>query len=424
MVENSSVNKKALSLFYNTLDIGIIVVDESFYVHFYNKWIDYKIPKETKLEYLSDLYKNHSSRLKFIESLIKEVIKYKSSRVLSQTFHHWIIPIPDVRLPDGLMRQACSVSFLYLTDIKKDCCFIQIRDVSDTVVKIKGLQDAKIELVNKAKELENSNENLRKEIIERQISEKKQKELDLHLNMSHHLESIGTLVGGIAHDFNNILCPIIGYTEMSLEYVPKDSLVHNSLKEIFKAATRATGLVKEILVFNTNEIEKQKKEKVNLKDIADGILSLLGHAGHNVEFKIKVIKNCPLIKANATQMHQVLLNLCTNALHSMEHKKDGIIDIILDTVDVLPENLILYYGLKKIPYVTLSVKDNGQGMEQYVQERLFDPYFTTKPVNKGHGLGLSIIHRIVKNHNGAIAVSSQVDKGSTFTVYLPVNDES
>jgi len=249
----------------------------------------------------------------------------------------------------------------------------------------------------------------------------KQKRLETQLQQSQKMESIGTLAGGIAHDFNNILFPIIGNTEMLLDDIPNGSHLRGNLNEVFNAAMRAKDLVKQILAFSrqdSNEIKLVRMQPV----IKDALKLIRSTIPTSIEIKQYIKKDCGLIKADPTQIHQVVMNLATNAYHAMEDT-GGELKVNLREVE-LDEKDLPNPDIEAGPYACLTVADSGPGIDKNVRERIFDPYFTTKEQGKGTGMGLSVVHGIVKNAGGSIRVHSEPGKGTEFHVYLPVMKSS
>ncbi len=248
------------------------------------------------------------------------------------------------------------------------------------------------------------------------ISEKK--ELEIQLTQAQKMEAIGTLAGGIAHDFNNILGVIVGHAElMELANTDPNSPRIKSLGKILEAAYRAKDLVYQILTFS-RQTEK-KKYPLDLSLLVKESIKFL-RSSLPVTIKIqKDIKSRALnVLADPTQMHQIMLNLCVNARHAMgEH--GGILEIGLKDIYLDHQKAAIYPDLGPGQYVKLSVKDTGCGMDKDVLERIFNPFFTTKPADEGTGMGLSVVHGIVKSHGGAIMAESTPGQGSLFEILLP-----
>ncbi len=249
-----------------------------------------------------------------------------------------------------------------------------------------------------------------------------QKLLEDRLKMSQKLEAIGTLAGGIAHDFNNILSPILGYTELVMEGMPKNSHDYNNLVQVYQAANRAKDLVLQILTFSRQSDQEPRPLRIQL--IVHEALKLLRAAiPSTIKFKININSKCAPVNADPTQIHQIVMNLCTNAYHAMM-TKGGVIGISLDEIYINKEDAVDYKGINSGPFICLSVSDTGHGMDTTVLPRIFEPFFTTKEKGLGTGMGLAVVHGIVKNHKGHIDVYSEVGKGSTFKVYLPIEQQT
>ena len=255
------------------------------------------------------------------------------------------------------------------------------------------------------------------DISERKRAEEEKEKLEAQLRQSQKVEAIGMLAGGIAHDFNNILQPIIGYTEMELLELPPSSPMRESLEQVLNASLRAKELVKQILVVSRST-EEEQRIPIDISSIIKEALKLLRSSlPTSIEVRQNIRKGLAL--ADPTQIHQVLMNLCTNASHAMDGK--GILEVRLSPVDLSESDLADQYifDLKPGPYLRLKVSDTGCGMGAKTTERIFDPYFTTKEVGKGTGLGLAVVNGIVRRHEGAIAVRSEPGKGSTFSIFIP-----
>ena len=251
--------------------------------------------------------------------------------------------------------------------------------------------------------------------IDRDVTNRKK--LEAQLQQSQKMESIGTLAGGIAHDFNNILFPIIGYAEMMLDDLPADSPHRNNTSEILQGAKRASDLVKQILTFSRQSGQELKPLKVQfvIKEVLKLIRSSIPTT---IEIKQHISNKCGLVTADPTQIHQVAMNLMTNAYHAMENE-GGVLEVTLKEVELGVDDLT-NPSMAAGTYVCLTVADTGIGMDQITMERIFEPYFTTKEIGKGTGLGMAVAHGIVKSYSGNIKVYSEPDKGTVFHVYLPV----
>ncbi len=237
------------------------------------------------------------------------------------------------------------------------------------------------------------------------------------LRQAQKMEAIGTLAGGIAHDFNNILMPILGYSEIIQSTSERDSETAKDIEQVIKAALRASNLVKQILTFSRQKEHERQNFELHL--IAQEALKLLrASIPTTIDFKLQIGAKGSTVVADATQLHQVIMNLCTNAFHAMQ-ESGGTLSVSLKP-EVLPVGeLAKKLDLKPGDYLCLEVSDTGIGMEPETIERIYEPYFSTKVEGRGTGLGLSVVHGIIKAHGGAISVSSEPGKGSTFTVYLP-----
>jgi len=247
------------------------------------------------------------------------------------------------------------------------------------------------------------------------ISERKKMEDELR--HAHKMESIGTLTGGIAHDFNNILSIIIGNSELALENVPPSHPTRLNLEEIKSASLKASGIVKQLLSFSRKT--DQHHRPIHIGPIVVDTLNLLRSTiptsigiHQNISTKDKTILADPI------QINQIIMNLCINSSHEMD-REGGMIEITVDAVTTIPKNADNSESLPK-EYVRLQVSDNGHGIDAEIIDRIFDPYFTTKEIGKGSGMGLAVVHGIVKNHGGTISVQNIPGSGVTFTILFPV----
>jgi PAS domain S-box-containing protein len=261
-------------------------------------------------------------------------------------------------------------------------------------------------------------EGIAHDISSRILAEKQLAKAQESLQQSQKMEAIGTLAGGIAHDFNNILTPIIGYTEIGQLGLPEDSKGWKNAQEVLKAANQAKELIRQILTFSRHT-EKEKKPVLLQALVKEALQLLRASIPATIEIRESVDPNCDAISANPSQMHQILMNLCTNAYSAMRDE-GGILVISLAEIEISPDNYIANLDLQPGRHLRLEVSDTGTGIEKDKLERIFEPYFTTKPKDEGTGLGLSVVHGIVTSHGGHITVYSEPGQGSTFHVYLPV----
>ena len=250
------------------------------------------------------------------------------------------------------------------------------------------------------------------------ITEKKK--LETQLRQAQKMEAVGTLSGGIAHDFNNILTPILGYADIALEIISPDSPATSDIQEVLKAAKRAKELVKQILTFSRQA--DQELEPLKIQFIITEALKLLrASIPTTIEIRQNIDPECGAVLADLTQIHQIIMNLCTNAYHAMR-QSGGVLGVSLSQVTLSQDNMQTKMELQEGLYVLLEVSDTGYGMDKIVLERIFDPYYTTKAKEEGTGLGLSVVHGIVKTLQGDITVDSETGKGLLFvSIYQPLS---
>jgi nitrogen-specific signal transduction histidine kinase/CheY-like chemotaxis protein len=247
-----------------------------------------------------------------------------------------------------------------------------------------------------------------------------QKHLEAQIQHFQKMESIGTLAGGIAHDFNNLLGIIIGNAELALDDVPEGNPAHSSLEEIRTASLRAKDVVRQLLSFARKT--RLEKKPTNIIPIVEESLRLLRSSiPTNIEIRQNIAENVDPILADPTQINQILINLCTNANHAMPD--GGILEVSLRHATFDEDTASQYPDLSPGRYVNLTVSDTGHGISQEDIDRIFDPYFTTKEIGKGTGMGLAVVHGIVKDHNGIVAVKSELGKGTTFSILIPAIDK-
>ena len=241
-----------------------------------------------------------------------------------------------------------------------------------------------------------------------QLEEQK---LEAQLRHTQKLEALGTLAGGIAHDFNNILGAIISFTELARMDHPKDAELQENLGEVLKACNRATGLIRQILAFSRRQ--DPIRVPMQLSPVVREALKLIrSTVPASIAIEMRIDEDLPAVLADANQIHQVLVNLCVNAEHAMRGQS-GRLKISVKRLPSAPA------GAKSM--VEIAVSDTGHGMSDAIMRRIFDPFFTTKGPGEGTGLGLAVVHGIIEEHKGTIAVESKIGVGSTFRIALPVS---
>jgi PAS domain S-box-containing protein len=245
-------------------------------------------------------------------------------------------------------------------------------------------------------------------------------QLEVQLRQSQKMEAMGTLAGGIAHDFNNILGAILGYGELAQQESKPDSPLRRYVDNVMHAAERAKALVDRILGFSRSGLGE--RAYVHIQSVIEETLELIAASlPANIRLEKSLLAGDAALIGDSTQLHQVAMNLCTNAVHAME--QGGILNVSLERLDVAKAQLVSRGSLSPGPYIRLVIKDTGVGINPDVVERIFDPFFTTRGVGKGTGLGLSLVHGIVTDLGGAIHVNSAIGKGTTFEIWLPAATE-
>ncbi|MEJ1963954.1 MAG: ATP-binding protein [Gammaproteobacteria bacterium] len=240
------------------------------------------------------------------------------------------------------------------------------------------------------------------------------------IRQSQKLDALGTIAGGIAHDFNNILTVMRGNLSLAQATLPADHAMQSSLAEVDKACTRAASLVRQILTFGGRQ--EQSRTLMTMQPAVNDALQLLRSTiPAGIEINASLPATLPTVMADSAQIHQVILNLGINASHALDSLR-GRIDVALEAIDVDDALAATCPELHVGRYVRLVVADNGIGMSRDTLDRIFEPFFTTKAPGRGTGLGLAVVRGIVKNHDGAITVSSELGKGTRFSVYFPVVD--
>jgi signal transduction histidine kinase/ActR/RegA family two-component response regulator len=255
------------------------------------------------------------------------------------------------------------------------------------------------------------------DISERWAAEQERHRLEAQLHHNQKIEAIGTLAGGIAHDFNNILTGILGNADLALEDLPEGHAAIQSLDEVIKSAYRAKALVSSILTFSHHH--EQARTVVPLWPVVTEAATLLrASLPATIRIETSTTEDCPPALADPGQIHQVVMNLGTNAAQAMEGS-GGLLSITLHPVHVDRQQAALVAGLRPGSYLRLTISDTGCGMDEAVRSRIFEPFFTTRPSGHGAGLGLPVVHGIIEKHEGAVEVDSRPGQGSSFSVYLP-----
>lgn len=258
------------------------------------------------------------------------------------------------------------------------------------------------------------------DITARIQSEAERARFEAQLNQAQRMQSLGTLAGGIAHDFNNILSAISGNAGLALQEPNLDTTTRTHLVEIQKASRRAIDLVRQILTFSRQA--PPKREAVDPREVVREALNLLrATLPQTIAIETEFAPGVPNVEGDSTQLHQIVMNLGTNAAHALA-QRGGVIRVQLDAVEI-EQGASTVAGLAPGRYLRLQVVDNGCGMDETTMKRAFDPFFTTRKPGEGTGLGLSVVHGIVQSHRGTVEIRSQLNRGTTVSVYLPATDE-
>lgn len=252
--------------------------------------------------------------------------------------------------------------------------------------------------------------NVAQDVTDRQSLEKE-------LLQAQKMEAVGTLAGGIAHDFNNILAAILGYAQLIEREAEEGSATGKYVNRLLTAGNRATELVKQILTFSRSNTQKKKPLRVDFI-VQEAVKMLRSSLPANIEIQTAIDPDSGLVLADPTNIHQVVVNLCTNASHAIG-KENGTLEVSLSSVEIDSEQLVGKSEVEAGVFVVLTVKDDGKGMDEETLARVFEPYFTTKKQGEGSGLGLAVTHGIVEKCDGFITVGSYLGEGSVFHVFLP-----
>ena len=346
--------------------------------------------------------------------------------------NHYVYTLLGMKDVTGLFGKECGEYFC--PALQKECPILDGGQVVDNSERILRRQDGiEIPILKTVTEIEMNGESVLLEtfidITERKKAEEENAKIEAQLQQSQKMESIGSLASGIAHDLNNILFPISGLSEMLLDDIPPDTPERQIIEQIHKSANRGSALVKQILAFSRQS--NPQKQPIRIQPILKEALKLAqATIPRNIEVKSHINTDCGMIIADPTQIHQIAMNLITNAFHAVE-QTGGMIDIALKetSIDSFGEKDELLFHA--IPgdilvgrYACITVSDTGTGIDPRMIDKIFDPYFTTKELGKGTGLGLSVVHGIVKEHCGDMRVYSEVGKGTSFHVYLPLLEDA
>jgi len=273
---------------------------------------------------------------------------------------------------------------------------------------------------DRTKELEETNKRLAQALRRRTELEEERAAIIQQVQQSQRIEALGTLAGGIAHDFNNILAAIVGFAETGVHAVREEDEAHRAFSTILEAAGRARELVRQILVMSRKSDAETKP--LCFREVAEEVIRLMSAT---LPSNIKVVSDLQsesVVMANGSQLHQVITNLCTNAGHAMS-RTGGVLQLVMRDVVLDESDLEANPELPPGNYVVLDVRDTGPGIPNAILPRIFDPFFTTKGPGEGTGIGLSVVHGVVRAANGTITVETATGKGTTFRVFWPTTDD-
>ena len=307
-----------------------------------------------------------------------------------------------------------SVNFMLLDTVAAISITVLLAGLRSSLSHEKELR---ISMEARHRDLEIIHGRLSRETRARQKADAMLRDRDAQLAQVRKMEAIGTLAGGIAHDFNNILSAVIGFSELALDEAVDNPSQSENLQEVIRAGERAKALVRQILAFSRQD--ERKLQPLVLGDIVEQTMRLMRVTIPTTVAIRTRIESGAAVLGDATQIHQIVMNLCTNAWHAME-EDGGLLEVGLGGhVGQLPK-LSGQQALAAGDYLHLWVRDTGAGIAPETVPRIFDPFFTTKAAGEGTGMGLSVVHGIVRSHGGGITVESAPGAGTTFHVYLPV----
>jgi len=249
-------------------------------------------------------------------------------------------------------------------------------------------------------------------------AEEERERLEKQIRQTQKMHALGTLAGGIAHDFNNIIFAILGFTRLAQKRLnDNDPKLREHLDQIQSAGLRASDLVRQILTFSRQT--EQERKPLHMGALLNEMIKMLkATLPKNIAIELEMDGETDTVQGDMSQMHQVLMNLCTNAAHAMR-EKGGSLRLCLRNVTITPEEARKMEGQKPGRFIDIRVSDNGHGIDPEIIDHIFDPFFTTKKPGEGTGMGLSVVHGIIKTHGGFIHVDSIPGRGTTFRILLP-----
>jgi two-component system, cell cycle sensor histidine kinase and response regulator CckA len=354
------------------------------------------------------IYIHVNGVLKFVNNHFAEMLGYKPEKMIGRIYWNFVHP-GDREMVKGISlaraRGEAAPNEYEFRHQNKDGETIWVHNLP-TIIKYHG------QVANMGNLIQ---------INDRKQAETEKDKLQSQLRQSQKMESIGTLAGGIAHDFNNILGIILGNAELAMDDVAEWNPARQNLDEVRKACMRAKDVVRQILSFSRKSEVEQKSISI-ASVVAESLKLSRASIPTSIEIRQNIADDVDDILGDPTQIHQVMINFCANAAHAMEND-GGILDVTLENTEVDEDTASQYPELNPGPHVHLCVRDTGDGIKPEIVDRVFDPYFTTKDVGKGTGMGLAVVHGIVKSHHGSISVESELGKGTTFKILFPAVKE-